>query len=221
MASSSRRGRGRQWRIDREVAEPRPAVPAATARHACPLTPWRAISAIGLCPWARRRIPGGVDLFWKSKSLGEMSAAEWESLCDGCGRCCLEKLEDEDTGEIYFTNVCCELYDDAAGGCRDYAHRSERVTDCVRLTPDNLGGLNWLPPTCAYRLIAEGRDLFWWHPLISGDPATVREAGVGVVGRIAARGDEISTADLEDYIVKWPSQVPKKARGKSPARARG
>jgi hypothetical protein len=141
-----------------------------------------------------------------------MSEAEWESLCDGCGRCCLEKLEEEDTGQIFFTNVCCELYDDAAGGCRDYARRSERVADCIRLTPDNVRGLNWLPPSCAYRLIAEGRDLFWWHPLVSGDPGTVAVAGISARGRIAGRGNEVSTADLEDYIVKWPGQMPKKAR---------
>ena len=106
-----------------------------------------------------------------------MSDAEWESLCDGCARCCLEKLEDEDTGKIYFTHVSCQLLDAGLCACKDYPHRSEQVPDCVRLTPENVRTLNWLPPSCGYRLVAEGRDLYWWHPLISGDPDTVHEAG--------------------------------------------
>jgi uncharacterized cysteine cluster protein YcgN (CxxCxxCC family) len=158
--------------------------------------------------------PEVLDLFWKNKKLKEMSEAEWESLCDGCGRCCLEKLEDEDTGAIYFTNVCCQLFDEERCTCKDYPNRSQRVEDCVRLTPDKIRTLNWLPPSCAYRLLAEGRDLYWWHPLVSGDPTTVEAAGISVRGRIGGRGDEIATADLEDYIVRWPGQVPKKARGK-------
>jgi uncharacterized protein len=126
-------------------------------------------------------------LFWKTKTLEQMSEVEWESLCDGCARCCLEKLEDEDTGKIYFTHVSCRLLDAGLCACRDYANRSEQVPDCVRLTPANVRTLNWLPPSCAYRLVAEGRDLFWWHPLISGDPNTVHEAGVSVRGRNCGR----------------------------------
>ena len=113
-----------------------------------------------------------------------MSSAEWESLCDGCARCCLEKLEDEDTGKIYFTHVSCKLLDAGLCACKDYPNRSDKVPDCVRLTPENVRTLNWLPPSCGYKLVAEGRDLYWWHPLISGDPNTVHEAGVSVRGRV-------------------------------------
>jgi uncharacterized cysteine cluster protein YcgN (CxxCxxCC family) len=110
--------------------------------------------------------------FWKTKTLEEMSSVEWESLCDGCARCCLEKLEDEDTGKIYFTHVSCKLLDAGLCACKDYKNRSDKVPDCVRLTPENVRTLNWLPPSCGYKLVAEGRDLYWWHPLISGDPNT-------------------------------------------------
>lgn len=154
------------------------------------------------------------DSFWKTKTLEELSSAEWESLCDGCGRCCLEKLEDEDTGKIYFTHVACRLFDVGACGCSDYPNRSAKVSDCVRLTPENVRTLNWLPPSCAYKLVAEGRDLYWWHPLISGDPNTVHEAGVSVRGRVVATEDEVDDADLEDHIVRWPTLLPKRARMK-------
>ena len=100
------------------------------------------------------------------------------------------KLEDEDTGDIYFTHVSCRLLDAGLCACKDYANRSEQVPDCVRLTPDNVRTLNWLPPSCGYRLVAEGRDLYWWHPLISGDPNTVHEAGVSVRGRVRGTEDD-------------------------------
>jgi uncharacterized protein len=109
-----------------------------------------------------------VKPFWKVKQLREMSPEEWESLCDGCARCCLVKLEDEDSGRIHFTKAACKLLDAGACRCTDYENRSSRVPDCVQLTPANVGELNWLPLTCAYRLLAEGRDLPWWHPLVSG-----------------------------------------------------
>ena len=141
-----------------------------------------------------------------------MSGPEWESLCDGCGRCCLNKLEEEDTGEIYFTHVGCKLLDGATCGCKDYPNRSDKVPDCVRLTPANVRTLNWLPPSCGYKLVAEGRDLYWWHPLVSGDPDTVHEAGVSVRGRVEGSEEEIPDADLEDHIVQWPVQLPKRAR---------
>jgi len=153
--------------------------------------------------------------FWKTKTLAEMSDAEWESLCDGCARCCLEKLEDEDSGKIYFTDVGCRLLDAGLCTCKDYANRSDRVPDCVRLTPRNVRTLSWLPPSCGYRLVAEGRDLYWWHPLISGDPNTVHEAGVSVRGRVVASEEEVATADLEDHIVQWPAWLPKRARLKT------
>ncbi len=120
--------------------------------------------------------------FWRHKTLGEMSQAEWEALCDGCGRCCMLKLEDEDTGVIYLTRVACKLLAIGTCRCTDYARRHEKVPDCLRLTPAMVGELSWLPESCAYRLISEGKDLAWWHPLVSGDPQTVHEAGVSVRG---------------------------------------
>jgi uncharacterized cysteine cluster protein YcgN (CxxCxxCC family) len=150
--------------------------------------------------------------FWKTKTLEEMSNAEWESLCDGCGRCCLNKLEDEDTGDIYFTHVGCRLLDAGTCGCKDYPNRSDKVPDCVRLTPANVRTLNWLPPSCGYKLVAEGRDLYWWHPLVSGDPNTVHEAGVSVRGRVEGTEQQIPDEELEHHIVQWPGQLPKRAR---------
>ena len=157
-------------------------------------------------------VSGQEGFFWKTKTLEEMSNAEWESLCDGCARCCLEKLEDEDTGKIYFTHVSCKLLDSGLCACKDYANRSDQVPDCVRLTPDNVRTLNWLPPSCGYKLVAEGRDLYWWHPLISGDSNTVHEAGVSVRGRVQGTENEIADADLEDHIVQWPALLPRRAK---------
>jgi uncharacterized cysteine cluster protein YcgN (CxxCxxCC family) len=150
--------------------------------------------------------------FWQRKRLAEMTHAEWESLCDGCGRCCLVKLEDEDTNKTYFTDVGCRLLDGETCRCRDYAHRSEKVDDCVRLTPKVVGELSWLPPTCAYRLLDEGKDLYWWHPLVSGDPDTVHQAGVSVRGRVKDSEDDVPDETLEDRIVDWPVRLPKRAR---------
>jgi len=127
-----------------------------------------------------------------------MSATEWESLCDECGKCCLSKLEDEDTGEIYFTSVGCRLFNAKTCRCRDYENRFAQVPDCVGLTPENVRTIAWLPSTCAYRLVAEGRDLFPWHPLISGDKNSVHKAGVSARGRVT-----VSEADMqepEDYF---------------------
>src|SRR5256714_8728243 len=146
-------------------------------------------------------------LFWKTKTLDEMSGAEWESLCDGCGRCCLEKLEDEDNGKIYFTHISCRLLETNLCSCKDYANRHEKVPDCVRLTPQNVRTLNWLPPSCGYRLVAEGKDLYWWHPLISGDPDTVHEAGVSVRGRGEGGENGDAGAGVGDHNVQWPARV--------------
>jgi uncharacterized cysteine cluster protein YcgN (CxxCxxCC family) len=153
--------------------------------------------------------------FWKTKTLAEMTQAEWESLCDGCGRCCLNKLEDEDTGRIYYTSVGCRLLDGESCRCRDYGNRAALVEDCVQLTPENLSDRAWLPPTCAYRLIADGRDLYWWHPLVSGDPDTVHAAGVSVRGRVAACESNVPDEKLEEWLVDWPMRVPRAARRKA------
>jgi uncharacterized cysteine cluster protein YcgN (CxxCxxCC family) len=139
-----------------------------------------------------------AEPFWKNKTLEEMSHAEWESLCDGCGKCCMAKLEDEDTGEIYFTSVGCRLFDSGLCRCTDYARRVERVPDCVGLTPQNVRTIRWLPATCAYRLVAEGRDLAWWHPLVSGSTQTVHEAGISMRGRVTTSETELS--EPEDYF---------------------
>ncbi len=156
--------------------------------------------------------------FWKRKKLEQMSAREWESLCDGCGRCCLNKLEDIDTGETHFTNVGCKLLDGENCRCHDYKNRKKKVSDCVQLTPRAVRRIDWLPPTCAYKLVAGGRDLYWWHHLVSGDRDTVHQAGVSVRGRVAASEADVPDADLVNWIVKWPGKVPKKARApKSPS----
>jgi uncharacterized protein len=150
-----------------------------------------------------------VKPFWKEKQLREMSPEEWESLCDGCARCCLVKLEDEDTGRIHFTRAACKLLDAGACRCTDYENRTSRVPDCVQLTPDNVGELNWLPSTCAYRLLAEGRDLPWWHPLVSGRPETVEEAGISVKGH--TRSEELFAED-ELWTLLW--RLPRAKRRK-------
>jgi uncharacterized protein len=154
---------------------------------------------------------GGVP-FWRRKSLSEMTNSEWESLCDGCGKCCLNKLEEEGTDRTYYTNVACRLLDGKSCRCSDYPNRLDLVDDCVRLTPKNLKKITWLPPSCAYVLLGEGRDLYWWHPLVSGDPETVHTAGVSVRGRIGASEADVPDEDLEDHIVSWPLKLPKAAR---------
>jgi uncharacterized cysteine cluster protein YcgN (CxxCxxCC family) len=144
--------------------------------------------------------------FWKTKTLGEMSPAEWESLCDGCGRCCLHKLRFEDTNDLGFTNVACRLLDLKTCACSKYPTRQDHVPDCVTLTPATLAEIDWLPPSCAYRRIAEGKGLAWWHPLVSGDPDSVHRAGVSVSGRAV---DERYAGPLEHHIVDWPGKLPR------------
>jgi uncharacterized protein len=139
--------------------------------------------------------------FWKTKRLEEMSPSEWESLCDGCARCCLAKLEDSDTGDIDYTCVACRLLDTGTCRCTRYEERSRFVPDCVTLTPQNVSQLRWMPSTCAYKLLAEGGDLPDWHPLVSGDPDSVHRAGISVRGKVVP---EENAGDLEDYIVTWP-----------------
>jgi len=143
--------------------------------------------------------------FWQRLTLEEMSAAQWESLCDGCGRCCLNKLEDEDTGAIAWTAVSCRLLDTTSCRCSDYPGRAEQVPDCLRLTPEMVRTLAWLPPTCAYRLVEEGRDLYWWHPLVSGDPATVHAAGISVRD-LAVSELSVPFEAWENLLFAWPDE---------------
>lgn len=157
--------------------------------------------------------PTRPEPFWRRKTLDAMTPEEWESLCDGCGRCCLVKLEDEDTGHIHATDIGCRLFDAGTCRCKDYANRSATVPDCVTLTPKEVRELSWLPPTCAYRLVGEGRDLPWWHPLVSGDSETVVAAGVSVRGRVHASEEDVAEEDLPRRIVKWPLRWPRAAKG--------
>lgn len=144
--------------------------------------------------------------YWKTKTLAEMTDAEWEGLCDGCGLCCLNKLEDWETGAIAFTSVACKLLDGESCRCKDYDNRQSIVPDCIRLTLESIEEISWLPPTCAYQLVADGDDLYWWHPLVSGDPETVHQAGISVRGRTVSE-DDVPLEDFEDYLVEWPLTV--------------
>jgi uncharacterized protein len=135
--------------------------------------------------------------FWRTKSLAEMTAGEWESLCDGCGLCCLIRFEDEDTGEVIPTRVSCRLFDDKICACKDYANRKAHVPDCIKLTPWNIEPLKWMPKSCAYRRLDEGRGLPDWHPLVTGDPESTHKAGVSVRGQTIC---ETSLDDPEDAL---------------------
>jgi uncharacterized protein len=140
--------------------------------------------------------------FWETKTLAEMTPEEWEALCDGCAKCCLHKIEDSDNKQVYYTDVACRLLDLDQCRCMDYKHRCERVKDCVPLTPDLIEKLIWLPLSCAYRRIAEGRGLAWWHPLITGDVASVHTFGISIRDR-AIREIDVDMQHLEDRIVDW------------------
>lgn len=140
--------------------------------------------------------------FWRTKTLEELTLDEWEALCDRCGKCCLHKIEDEDSGQVYFTDVACRLLNLATCQCLDYEHRTQEVPDCLSLTPDQVSVLYWLPESCAYRRVAEGRGLAWWHPLVSGNPSTVKHAGIAVCSRVIPEADA-NLAMLEDRIVDW------------------
>jgi len=150
--------------------------------------------------------------FWRLKTLEEMTSGEWESLCDGCARCCLVKLEDEETGEIHFTDIGCKLLDAGTCRCRDYRRRARLVPDCVKLTPAVVRTLSWLPVTCAYRLVAEGKDLPDWHPLVSGSEESVHEARVSVRGRVSAGEEDLPHEAWPEHVVKWPNRPPRKRR---------
>lgn len=144
------------------------------------------------------------DRFWEAKSLSQMTTEEWESLCDGCGKCCLVKLQDPDTDEIAYTDVACVLLDCGSCRCSDYDNRKARVPDCVMLSVKLVDELQWMPSTCAYRLLKEGKPLYWWHPLVSGDPNTVHEASISVRGRVISE-THVDDAELVEHVVDWPT----------------
>ena len=139
--------------------------------------------------------------FWREKRLTQMNSEEWESLCDGCGKCCLEKLEDSNTAKVSYTNIGCELLDVNECRCTNYAERQRYVPDCVRLTSANIASLKWMPSTCAYKLLSEGKNLPDWHPLVSNNPNSVHEAGISIRNRAI---DSDDAGDFEDHIVQWP-----------------
>jgi len=129
------------------------------------------------------------DQYWKRKSLTEMTTEEWEGLCDGCALCCAHKVEDEETGEVYYTDVACRLLELGTCRCSDYANRARKVAECLLLSADKPDDFQWLPASCAYRRLANGQDLPRWHPLITGDPESVHEAGVSIKGKAVSEKD--------------------------------
>lgn len=141
--------------------------------------------------------------FWKTKTLAKMSDVEWEALCDGCGKCCLSKLIDEDTEELYFTNIACRLLNQKTCQCSDYPNRFKKVDDCIKISIDDIEAFHWLPNSCAYRRLAEGKDLPIWHPLLhKGKKAAMHAAGVSIRGKVICE-DELQ-GPSQDYIVTWP-----------------
>ncbi len=140
--------------------------------------------------------------FWKNYALDELTQNEWEALCDGCGLCCLIKLEDEETREVAYTKVACKLLDCSTARCSDYPNRLNFVPDCIQLTPSKLDELHWLPPSCAYKRLNEGKSLPRWHYLNTGTRDTVQKAKKSAAGRCISE-TEINQDDIEDYIVRW------------------
>jgi uncharacterized cysteine cluster protein YcgN (CxxCxxCC family) len=143
--------------------------------------------------------------FWETVPLDRMTRAEWEALCDGCGKCCMNKLEDEDTAEVALTNVACRLFDDATCRCSQYEIRHQFVPECIVLKPQNMDrNLYWMPETCAYKLLWQGKPLYDWHPLLSGDTNSVHRAGVSMQNRTVPEF-EIDEDDWEDHIIEEPT----------------
>lgn len=138
--------------------------------------------------------------FWKTKKLPEMTAEEWESLCDNCGKCCLHKLEDEETGEIFFTSIACKLINLNSCRCTHYKERTQLVTQCLDLKQYDFTQFNWLPSTCAYRLVNDGKELPAWHPLLSGSASSVKRAGVSISSYAIKESIEMNP---EDHVIKW------------------
>ena len=148
-----------------------------------------------------------ADNWWETVPLKDMSEDQWEALCDGCAKCCLVKLEDEDTGGIAYTRLHCKLLDAETCRCSNYENRKQFVPDCVKLTPDNLGALKWMPKTCAYRLIHEGKPLEDWHPLVSGERSSVHRQDHSIMGRTVSE-DTVFEGDEFDWIVDWEGNEP-------------
>ncbi len=147
-----------------------------------------------------------TDKFWQTKTLEELTPQEWEMLCDGCGRCCLVKLEDEDTGEIYDTSVSCHLFDSTTCRCKDYDNRFKKVPDCLDLDVSQVRKLTWLPNTCAYKLRLQGKPLPDWHPLKTGSSDSVHEAGISIKLATISEAD-VESERLGDFLCQWPDRV--------------
>ncbi|MFC3606181.1 YcgN family cysteine cluster protein [Stutzerimonas tarimensis] len=141
-----------------------------------------------------------VQPFWLRKTLDQLDPEEWESLCDGCGLCCLQKLEDEDDGSVYYTRIACKLLDLQSCRCSDYSGRKDQVPDCIQLTAADAPRFKWLPPTCAYRLVAEGKELPLWHHLVCGDPQAVHEQRISQSGRMLSER-AVQPDDWEAHLI--------------------
>lgn len=143
-----------------------------------------------------------TKLFWQTKTLDQMDRQEWESLCDGCAKCCLHKLEDEDSGEVYYTKVVCRYLEQSQCQCQHYQQRQKLVPTCVWLKPEDVAEFHWLPSTCAYRLVAEGKPLAEWHHLVSGSKQTVHEQGISVRNRVLSE-EYVHPEGMEEHIIHW------------------
>jgi uncharacterized protein len=154
-----------------------------------------------------------AEPFWKTKKLTEMTTKEWESLCDGCGKCCLMKYEDDETNELHFTSIACKLLDDATCRCSDYKNRMEKVDICVKLTPKVVATVDWLPDSCAYRLVHEGKDLYDWHHLKSGNPELVHKHGFSARDRTVSE-EVVPEEDVMEYVIDWFHGPPKRRRAR-------
>ncbi|NNF52131.1 MAG: YcgN family cysteine cluster protein [Gammaproteobacteria bacterium] len=140
--------------------------------------------------------------FWENTALEDMTPEQWESLCDGCGRCCAVKLQDNETGKVHYTRAACRLLDPHSCRCTNYPQRAQLVPDCAILNPEQARSYEWLPDTCAYRILAKGGKLHWWHPLVSGSTETVHEAGISVRGQLISE-EHIHASEIPEMIIDW------------------
>ncbi|MEH6626662.1 MAG: YcgN family cysteine cluster protein [Motiliproteus sp.] len=142
-----------------------------------------------------------MDKFWETKSLEQLTQQQWESLCDGCGKCCLHKIEDEDTEEVLYTRIACQLLDIDSCRCSDYPNRTRHVPECLRLKPEDVSSFHWLPKTCAYRLVSEGKSLQSWHPLVSGESGSIHQAGISI-RKWAVSERDVNERDWFDHVLE-------------------